>query len=187
MPGSLTLRLHLMLSCSDGFGGRIVQILRRLLRRGLTATLGALKWLVLPLGVLLFLQWPLRELVHGYSREANDLGQWLFALYVAGSVTAATLAGTHLAVDAIARRYSARTRSLLLRFGQLVAIAPWAVFVSISAWPLISSSIQHWEGFPDTANPGYFIVKLSLWLLTAGMLAAILVDVPPDRDEERRP
>jgi TRAP-type mannitol/chloroaromatic compound transport system permease small subunit len=167
--------------------GRIVPILRQLLRRGLTATLGALKWLVLPLALLLFLQWPLRELVHGYSREANDLGQWLFALYVAGSVTAATLAGTHLAADAIARRYSARTRRLLLRFGQLVAIAPWAIFVSISAWPLISSSLQHWEGFPDTGNPGYFIVKLALWLLTAGMLAAILIDVPADRDEERRP
>lgn len=163
-----------------------MRALRRLLRRTLNATLGALKWLVLPLGLLLFLQWPLRELVHGYSREANDLGQLLFAIYIAASVTAATLAGTHLAADALARRYSERTRIALLRFGQLVALAPWAIFVSISAWPLIASSIKHWEGFPDTGNPGYFIVKLALWLLTGAMLLAILLELIAGRNEDRR-
>jgi hypothetical protein len=40
-------------------------------------------WLVLPVAVLLFLQWPLREVLGRHSREANNLGQWLFALYVA--------------------------------------------------------------------------------------------------------
>ena len=32
------------------------------------------QWLALPLILLLFLQWPLRDIVRGYSREANDLG-----------------------------------------------------------------------------------------------------------------
>jgi TRAP-type mannitol/chloroaromatic compound transport system permease small subunit len=164
-----------------------VRALRRLLQGILTTTLAALKWLVLPLGLLLFLQWPLREVVHGYSREANDLGQWIFALYVAASVTAATLAGTHLAADAVARHYGPRVRRLLVSFGQLVALAPWAVFVSITAWPLISSSLRHWEGFPDTGNPGYFIVKLSLWLLTGLMLVAILLDLLGGADEENQP
>ena len=164
-----------------------MRALRQVLQTILAAKLAALQWLVLPLGLLLFLQWPLRELMHAYSREANDLGQWIFALYVAASVTAATLAGTHLAADAIARHYSPRTRKLLLRFGQLVALAPWAIFVSIAAWPLISSSLQHWEGFPDTGNPGYFIVKLALWLLTGAMLAAILLDLLGGTDEEHRP
>ena len=67
-----------------------MRALRRLLDGVIGVVLGGLKWLVVPLSLLLFLQWPLRELVHGYSREANDLGQWLFALYVASSVTAAT-------------------------------------------------------------------------------------------------
>ena len=31
--------------------------------------------LVLPVSLLLFLQWPLRDLVHAGSREANDLAQ----------------------------------------------------------------------------------------------------------------
>ena len=52
----------------------------------------------------------LRDIVHGYAREANDLGQIFFALYVAVSVTAATRAGTHLAADTLAQRYSATTR-----------------------------------------------------------------------------
>ena len=76
-------------------------------RRGLDRLIGqivaAAKWLALPLIVLLFLQWPLRELLGSYSREANDLGQVAFALFVAVSVTAATRAGTHLAADLLAQ------------------------------------------------------------------------------------
>ena len=63
----------------------------------------AAKWLALPLVVLLFLQWPLRDGIQMFSREANDLGQVVFAFFVAVSVTAATRAHTHLAADLLAR------------------------------------------------------------------------------------
>ena len=86
----------------DGDGGAE---LARVLDGAVGRMLSALKWLAIPIGLLLFLQWPLREYVKAYSREANDLGQWLFALYVAAAVTAATRAGTHLAVDTLAKRY----------------------------------------------------------------------------------
>src|SRR5437667_11641721 len=86
-------------------------------------------WLVLPIVVLLFLQWPLRDIFRTYSREANDLGQWLFALYVAMAFTAATRAHTHLAADAVARHYPERTRVLLARLGALLGLFPWALFV----------------------------------------------------------
>src|SRR5437588_9469925 len=76
-----------------------------LLDRSLGAVLGAGRWLIVPIVVLLFLQWPLRDLLRVYSREANDLGQWIFALYVAASVTAATRERMHLAADLIARNY----------------------------------------------------------------------------------
>ena len=46
--------------------------------------------LVLPIGLLLFLQWPLRDVFQAYSREANDLAQCLFALYVSVAITSAT-------------------------------------------------------------------------------------------------
>ena len=81
--------------------------------------------------LLLFLQWPLRDIVRGYSRQANDLGQIIFALLVAVSVTAATRAGTHLAADTLAQRYSARTRHRLKQLGAAIGMLPWALFVFV--------------------------------------------------------
>src|SRR6266852_763073 len=96
------------------------------LDRLVRATIGAGQWLVVL--VLLFAQWPLRDLLRAYSREANDLGQIFFALYVAIALSAATRAGTHLAADALARSYSARTRLRVVRLGALLGLLPWALF-----------------------------------------------------------
>src|SRR6185312_10490882 len=101
----------------------------RVLDRAIARTVSATGWLALPLITLLFLQWPLRDLFRSYSREANDLGQVFFALYVAVSVTAATRAGTHLAADALAQRYSLRTRHWLRKVGVVVSLVPWALFI----------------------------------------------------------
>ena len=72
------------------------------LLRGLDRLIGqfvaAAKWLALPLILLLFLQWPLRDLLHKFSREANDLGQVAFALFVAVSVTVAVAVFVALAM-----------------------------------------------------------------------------------------
>ena len=148
---------------------RLAELLEAVLRR----TLSALKWLAIPISLLLFLQWPLRDFFQVYSREANDLGQWLFALYVAGALTAATHAGTHLAVDTLAKRYPLWLRRRLARACDLVALGPWALFVLVTGTPMIASSIGHWERFPDTGNPGYFIIKASLWLMAGAVLASI--------------
>lgn len=55
---------------------RAIGAVDRVLRRIILAS----SILVLPLSLLLFMHWPLRELVQAYSREANDLAQLLFAL-----------------------------------------------------------------------------------------------------------
>jgi hypothetical protein len=34
-----------------------------------------------PVSLLLFIQWPLCDLVHAYSTQANDLAQWLLTLF----------------------------------------------------------------------------------------------------------
>lgn len=145
--------------------------------RLISVIIGAVRWLALPLVALLFLQWPLRDLVHGYSREANDLGQICFALFVAASVTAATRAGTHLAADALAQRYSPRLRRNIARFGALLGLAPWAMFVLWSSAAPVASSLSLAERFPDTANPGYFLIKVALWLMAALILLQVAVDV----------
>lgn len=134
-------------------------------------------WLALPLMFLLFLQWPLRDLVHGYSREANDLGQVIFAIYVALSVTAATRAGTHLAADLLAQRYSAGTRARLKKTGILLGLLPWALFVLIGGRQIVMSSIAMREGFPDTFNPGYFLIKSALWIMAIMIIAQAVIDL----------
>jgi TRAP-type mannitol/chloroaromatic compound transport system permease small subunit len=143
-------------------------------------------WLALPLVLLLFLQWPLRDIFHAYSREANDLGQIIFALYVAVSVTAATRAGTHLAADALAHRYSPYLRRRIRQVGVMIGLAPWALFVTFAGKNMLVASLLDREAFPDTYNPGYFVLKLALWLMTAVLLAQAVVDVvrPLDRGDD---
>jgi TRAP-type C4-dicarboxylate transport system permease small subunit len=147
------------------------------LRRAVGLLLEAAMWLALPLALLLFLQWPLRDLVQGYSREANDLGQILFALYIAIAITAATRGGTHLAVDAVARRYPARVRARIARIASAGVLVPWAVFIIwMSCGPAWLSALQL-ERFADTLNPGYFLVRFAVLLMAAMVLAQALVDL----------
>ena len=159
---------------------------RAWLDRLIAATIDGAQWLALPLIMLLFLQWPLRDFFRSYSREANDLGQIFFALFVAVSVTAATRAGTHLAADAVARRYPSRLQSIIKKIGPLVGLVPWAFFVLIASKPIVISSLQLRETFPDTGNPGYFVIKLALWIMALTILMQALLDitrpVPQDRD-----
>jgi TRAP-type C4-dicarboxylate transport system permease small subunit len=149
-----------------------ITMLDRLLGR----VLGAVQWLALPLALLLFLQWPLRDLVHGYSTQANDLAQIFFALSVAASVAAAARAGTHLAADSIAQRYSPRTRARLKKIGA-IAIVPWALFVLIASKQLVTESVALLENFSQTFNPGYFVIKLALWLMALTVLAQSIIEL----------
>ena len=150
--------------------------LSHLLAATLDGTLGVLKWLVLPVSALLFLQWPLREYVQQFSREANDLGQILFALYVAASVSAATRAGSHLTASNAAHGYSPRVQRAVRVASNVAAVIPWLAFIAWSATPMIVSAASNFERFQDSLNPGYFIVKLALWLLAATLLIASVLD-----------
>jgi TRAP-type mannitol/chloroaromatic compound transport system permease small subunit len=139
------------------------------------------RWLLLPVVALLFLQWPLRDLVRSHSREANDLGQWIFALYVAMAFTAATRAHTHLAADAVARIYSERTRARLAQAGALIGLVPWALFVIFGGANLVLSSLRVLERFADTSNPGYFLIKFAVWVLAGLILCQAIIDIARPR------
>jgi TRAP-type mannitol/chloroaromatic compound transport system permease small subunit len=154
--------------------------------RGVARVLGALRWLALPVAALLFLQWPLREAVHVWSREANDLGQWLFALFVAASVIAATRADAHLASDAFARRIGPVRRARLARVAILLALLPWTFLLLYAGLPRIVASVAGFERFPDTGNFGYFIVKAALGVLALLILVQAVLDLtrPDDRERE---
>lgn len=139
--------------------------------------LSGLKWSALVVALLLFAQWPLREFIQAYSREANDLGQWLFALFVAGSVTAATRADRHIAADGIAKNYAPRIRRRLQTFGIVFGLIPWALFVAWSGWPVVRNSAAALERYQDTGNPGYFIVKSALLVMVVLMLIQAVCDL----------
>lgn len=144
------------------------------------------RWLVLPVVLLLFLQWPLRETLGPVSRQANDLGQILFALLVAVALTAATRAQAHIAVDALSRHYSARTRRTLSRIMSATMLVPWAAFLTWTAAPMAWQSLKQLERFADTANAGYFVIRAAVLLLGLLALVAGLADVltgTPRREE----
>jgi len=147
----------------------------RSLDRAVAAIVALGRWLVIPVVLLLFLQWPLRDLVRAYSRQANDVGQWTFALVVAVAVTAATRARAHLAADAFALRYAPAARRRIEQAAALLVLIPWALFLLVAGWPIVSRSIGALETFPDTGNPGYFIVKAAMALLALLVLAQALL------------
>lgn len=135
------------------------------------------KWLALPVVLLLFAQWPLRDLVRCCSREANDIGQWIFALFIAIALTAATRAGTHLRADIFAQRFSPSARRRIAAAGAGLFALPWSLFVIVvygrDAW----RSLLLLERFPDTNNPGYFVIKLAVVLMAALLAAQAIVQI----------
>jgi TRAP-type mannitol/chloroaromatic compound transport system permease small subunit len=140
------------------------------------------QWLALPVTLILFLQWPLRDFVHAWSREANDLGQWIFALYVSLAMTFATRERAHLAVDAIAHGYSQRWREEIARWGGFLCVAPWALFMVWAVSPTVQRSVLALEKFPETYNPGYFLVKMAALLLAVlALMQAVLDLLKPSR------
>ena len=137
----------------------------------------AARWLVLPLSLLLFLQWPLREVVQAGSRQANDAAQVLFALYVAVAISEATRRRSHLAVDIFTRGWSEAWRARVAKAGAMLILVPWAVLLlatgAMPAW----RSLLSLESFPETINPGYFLVRAAGFLLAALVLVQAIRDV----------
>ena len=147
--------------------------------RAVAAAISAGQWLVLPVSFLLFAQWPLRDLVHGYALEANDLAQWIFALYVSLALTFATRQRSHLAADAFAHRYSPAMRSRIAAIGGFLCVAPWSLFILVVLAPAVWQSVSGFEAFPETYDPGYFIIKAAAWVLALLALAQAALGLRP--------
>jgi TRAP-type C4-dicarboxylate transport system permease small subunit len=145
--------------------------------QAVAAVIAAGQWLVLPVSLLLFAQWPLRDVLHAYALQANDLAQWMFALYVSVALTFATRERTHLAADALAHRYSQETRGRIAQIGGFLCVAPWSLFILVVSAPAVWQSIRGLERFPETYDPGYFIIKAAAWLLALLALAQAVLGV----------
>jgi len=161
-------------SAPDPVGGaRLLARAQRMLDRATAA--GA--WLVLPVVALLCAQWPLRDAVAAGSRQANDLAQWIFALYVALAVRHATRHRAHIAADAWAHAHlAARTQAAVQRFGFAACVLPWALYVLASGALPVWHAVTQLEAFPDTLDPLYFVIKASAWLLALLLALQAIVD-----------
>jgi TRAP-type mannitol/chloroaromatic compound transport system permease small subunit len=133
--------------------------------------------LVLPLAALLFAQWPLRELVQAYSRQANDAAQILFALYVAVAVTAASRSHAHLA--SLQPHPCGAPRPAWQAWALLACVTPWALFMLWAGWPLAAASLASLERFGETLTPGYFLIKLAMMLLLVLVLVEGVLELLP--------
>jgi flagellar biogenesis protein FliO len=139
--------------------------------------------LVVPLALLLFAQWPLRELVQAYSRQANDAAQILFAVYAAVAVTAASISNGHLsAASPVAGCASGSGRFSGWRpWALLACVGPWSAFTLWAAWPQVAASVAGFERFGDTLTPGFFVVKLALALMLILILLESLLRIVQHR------
>lgn len=61
-------------------------------------------------------------------------------------------------------------RSRWRRIGAALVPLPWCVWVLVTGAAPTWRSLVATEAFPESFNPGYFVIKLALMLL-AGMLA----------------
>ncbi|OIQ75883.1 tripartite ATP-independent periplasmic transporters, DctQ component [mine drainage metagenome] len=140
-------------------------------------------WLILPLTFLLFAQWPLRELLLGYSRQANDAAQVIFALYVAVGVTAASRANTHLCAHL---PVAAATHGHLRRraWAALACVGPWSLFMLWSGTPQLVDSVRSLERFAETDTPGYFLIKMALALMVALIVVQGVLSVSGGRSDQ---
>src|ERR1700694_3839527 len=124
-------------------------------------------WLCLPLVVLLFLQLPLRELVHGGNNTDNDVGQVIFAAFVMLGIPFAMHHDAHVRVDIFHQRLTARRRAAVELAGTALFLLPWLGLVFWYSLPIVLNSLFEMEKFAETYTPGYFILKLQLFFFVA--------------------
>ncbi len=131
--------------------------------------------LSLAITLLLFLQWPLRDGVGAWSTQANDLAQALFALYVAVALRHAGARHAHL----IARPDLAAPLTTVpwRRVGEPLCVLPWALGMLLMSTPAAWHSLLTLESFPESLNPGYFVIKVALWLLAVLLAAQAVLDL----------
>jgi hypothetical protein len=64
-----------------------------------------------------------------------------------------------------------------MRLGALLGLLPWALFIAIASRKIVVSSVMQLELFPESYNPGYFILKCALWVLSVLVIAQAILDI----------
>lgn len=133
-------------------------------------------FLAIPIALLLFAQWPLRDWIQAGSRMANDMGQLSFGLYMATAITAASVAGVHLAAHVPWLHNTAGHDSGWRLWALFACVAPWAAFILWTYWPNVWQSVSHLERFPETGHPAYFLLRLAVvWMALLALVHSVVL------------
>jgi TRAP-type mannitol/chloroaromatic compound transport system permease small subunit len=124
-------------------------------------------WLCLPLIVLLFLQLPLRQIVHAGNNTDNDIGQVIFAAFFMLGIPFAMRRDAHVRVDIFYQRLTVRQRAGIDLIGTVLFLLPWLAIIGWYSLPIVLNSLFEMEKFAETYTPGYFVLKLQLLLFVA--------------------
>ena len=57
-----------------------------------------------------------------------------------------------------------------------------ALYVAFAGRNMVVPSVLQLEAFPETYNPGYFVIKLALWVMTAVLIAQAVLDIARTSD-----
>jgi TRAP-type mannitol/chloroaromatic compound transport system permease small subunit len=137
----------------------------------------AVSWLALTVVLLLFLQNPLRELRIGGQTLANDMGQLAHAcVFIVGAAYAWRWRSL-VRVDIFYQRMGPGAQALVNLIGTILLLLPWVAVVAWYSVPLALDAVRIREIFPDSSNPGHFLMKVLLlvfvFLLTLQASAVI--------------
>jgi TRAP-type mannitol/chloroaromatic compound transport system permease small subunit len=127
----------------------------------------AASWLCLPLVLLLFLQLPLRDIVHGGDNTDNDFGQIVFANFFMVGIPYAMRHDAHVRLDIFHQHFGPRWRAIIELAGTALFTLPWLTLLGWYALPIVLNSLRQTEKFAETFTPGYFILKLGLFFFVA--------------------
>ena len=134
--------------------------------------------LLVPIVVLLLIQWPLRAWVETFSNYVFNFTQVLFGLYAAFAITAASRSNAHLAFVSYGNKKHAKKDSTWRTWARLVCVAPWALLILYISIPQTWQSIMLLEKFREGGFAhGYFMLRLSVVVLAYMVLVNALADV----------
>jgi TRAP-type mannitol/chloroaromatic compound transport system permease small subunit len=134
-------------------------------------------WLCLPLILLLFLQLPLRDIVHGGNNTDNDFGQIIFANFFMVGIAFAMRHDAHVRVDIFHQHFGARSRAVIELAGTALLTLPWLALLGWYALPIVLNSLGQTEKFAETYTPGYFILKLGLFFFVVMVALQAIANV----------
>ena len=142
--------------------------------------------LVVPIVVLLLIQWPLRTWVETFSNYIFNFTQVLFGLYAAFAITAASRSNAHLAFVSYGSTKKTKKDSQWRTWARLACVTPWALLILYISVPQTWQSIMLLEKFREGGFAhGYFMLRLSVVLLALLVLVNALADVYYMRRRQR--